>query len=201
MKKFLLGLAIFLAFGVALYGWSYVFIASMAENNGTMSHHLADRPIAMYLHVIFGPLALLIGGFQFYPGWRSKHPAYHRLAGRVYVGSMSLSGVGASVMALTTNSGPVAAAGFGGLAIASIFTTVRGYLLARAGRYELHRRWMIRSYVLAFAAVTLRLQLAPLVMGVWTDFATGYVIISWSCWVPNLLYGEWYVRKYAAIPK
>jgi len=201
MKKFLLGLAIFLAFAIALYGWSYVLFASMAENSGTMSHHLADRPIAMYLHVIFGPLALLIGGFQFYPGWRSKHPAYHRWAGRTYVSSMLLSGFGASVMAITTNAGPVAAAGFGGLAIASIFTTVRGYLLARAGKYQQHRRWMIRSYVLAFAAVTLRLHIPMFLIVFGMEFAAAYVIIAWSCWVPNLLYGEWYVRKYAAIPK
>jgi hypothetical protein len=27
------------------------------------------------------------------------------------------------------------------------------------------------------------------------DFLTAYRIVSWLCWVPNLLLVEWYLRK------
>jgi hypothetical protein len=53
-----------------------------------------------------------------------------------------------------------------------------------------HQNWMIRCYSLAFAAVTLRIYL-PLSQAVLhADFLTSYRIISWLCWVPNLLAAE-----------
>ena len=53
---------------------------------------------------------------------------------------------------------------------------------------------MIRSFALLFAAVTLRIELPLLIL--WTgEFASAYVIVSWLCWVPNLIWAEWYIRR------
>ena len=74
--------------------------------------------------------------------------------------------------------GPIAQAGFGLLAVCWLFANVQAWRLALAGRYAEHRRWMVRSFAMTFAAVTLRLYLpiAP-VMGY--DFMPAYVAISW----------------------
>jgi hypothetical protein len=54
---------------------------------------------------------------------------------------------------------------------------------------------MIRSYALTFAAVTLRIWLPLFQNGFGMEFISAYVIIAWLCWVPNLLWAEWYVRQ------
>jgi hypothetical protein len=56
-----------------------------------------------------------------------------------------------------------------------------------------HREWMIRSFALTLAAVTLRIYLpVSLLSGV--EFLDAYPVIAWACWVPNLLIAEAVIR-------
>jgi len=87
----------------------------------------------------------------------------------------------------------VASAGFGALGCLWLFAAYQGYRSAREGRFDAHRRWMIRSFALTFAAVTLRLDL-PLLILSGAPFLPGYRLISFLCWVPNLLLAEAYLR-------
>jgi len=57
-----------------------------------------------------------------------------------------------------------------------------------------HRRWMIRSFALTFAAVTLRLYLPAAVL-LHFPFEDSYRVISFLCWVPNLLAVEIFLRR------
>jgi hypothetical protein len=51
---------------------------------------------------------------------------------------------------------------------------------------------MIRSYALTLAAMMLRLYVpSAVVAGI--PFESAYPLISWLCWVPNLIVAEWYV--------
>ena len=68
-----------------------------------------------------------------------------------------------------------------------------GWRQAVAGQYATHRRWMIRSLSLTFAAVTLRLML-PMIPLTGLAFVEGYRAISFLCWVPNLLLAELWLR-------
>ncbi len=67
-------------------------------------------------------------------------------------------------------------------------------LIARALNFR-HaiRRWMIRSYAMILAAVTLRIHL-PILAAYFQGFEPAYQIVAWSCWVPNLLVAELVVR-------
>jgi hypothetical protein len=57
-------------------------------------------------------------------------------------------------------------------------------------KIQSHREWMIRSFALTFAAVTLRIWL-PLFAGVLKmDFLQSYQTIAWLCWVPNIMIAE-----------
>jgi len=56
-----------------------------------------------------------------------------------------------------------------------------------------HRRWMIRSYALAAAAITLRIYL-PLSVAFDWPFSIAYPAIVWLCWIPNALGAEVYLR-------
>jgi hypothetical protein len=58
----------------------------------------------------------------------------------------------------------------------------------------LHRAWMLRSYALTFAAVTLRIWL-PLSQIAGIPFQEAYAAIAWLCWVPNLVVVEWFILR------
>ena len=50
-----------------------------------------------------------------------------------------------------------------------------------------HRAWVLRSYALTLAAVTLRLWLPGLHVGLGLPFAEVYQTVAWLAWVPNLI--------------
>lgn len=163
-----------------------------------MFHHVSERPLALYAHIGLAPIALALAPFQFRTSLRQSRPALHRWLGRLYGVTILISGAGGFAMALGTDAGPVAATGFAALAVLWIAVTAQGIRMAMAGRIAEHRRWMIRSVALTLAGVTLRLEL-PL-LAVMLGFDTGYVIVAWLCWVPNLIVAEWMLapRRHAA---
>lgn len=73
--------------------------------------------------------------------------------------------------------------------------TIAGYLSIRRWDEPSHRAWMIRSYALALAGVTLRIYL-PIEMVLGLSFRDAYRLVSWVCWVPNPLAAEWFVRTH-----
>lgn len=70
-----------------------------------------------------------------------------------------------------------------------LFASSAAYRAIRSKDIDSHERWMTRSYALTFAAVTLRIWL-PLSMIAGLEFVFAYRIISFLCWVPNLLIAE-----------
>ena len=73
-------------------------------------------------------------------------------------------------------------------------TTGYGIQLARMGNIAAHREWMIRSFALTAAALTLRLLLGGF-MALGYDYHEVSHILAWACWVPNLLIAEWLVVR------
>ena len=92
----------------------------------------------------------------------------------------------------SANWGLVTHFGFGFMAIFWVATTLNAYRHIRRGDVVAHRAWMLRSYALTLAAVTLRLYL-PLSQIAAIEFEAAYKAISWLCWVPNLLVVEWFI--------
>jgi hypothetical protein len=70
-----------------------------------------------------------------------------------------------------------------------LFTTSMAWRSALKRDFTSHERWMIRSFALTFAAVTLRLQL-PFIFILDTGFEPAYRVIAWSAWAPNLIVAE-----------
>ncbi len=179
---------------------SFRFLAlGMREAFPAMAHHLDAEHFSFYVHVVAGPIALLIAPLQFTQKIRAARPAMHRFFGRVYVLAVLLGGISGLHIAATTNAGPIAVTGFGLLSILWLWTTAQAVLHARAARFADHRKWMIRSAAFTFAGVTLRLWLG-------TGIAAGlpvevfYPYISWLCWIPNIIVAEMIIRK-GALPQ
>jgi len=149
----------------------------------------ANRAV-VYVHVFASSVALILGPFQFMDGLRARRTSLHRWMGRLYLGvGVLLGGLAGLHMAFFAFGGLVSQLGFGGLALAWLYTGFRAYAAIRAKDIAAHRRWMVRNFALAFGAVTLRLWL-PGSVAAGIPFELAYPAIAWLCWVPNLFVAE-----------
>jgi uncharacterized membrane protein len=191
-------LFIFFAVGVGLYPLAYyLFDMSGGFLAGKPASLLSNAvwKASFYTHITLGGVALLTGWSQFMPRFRARHLDFHRALGKVYIASVVLSGAAGLFIAYYATGGVVSALGFSALAVLWVGTTLKAYDVIRKRDPIQHKHWMIRSYALCFAAVTLRLYL-PLFAGAFRmEFNDAYRIIAWLCWVPNLIVAELIVRK------
>jgi len=63
------------------------------------------------------------------------------------------------------------------------------------GDVAAHRRWMIRTFALTYAGVTLRLWLIVLIPLFGGDFLQAYLLTPFLSWVPNLVVAELLLRR------
>ncbi|MCK0180521.1 DUF2306 domain-containing protein [Flavobacteriaceae bacterium S0862] len=188
-----------LAIAIGVYPVIYL-IVDMKSNGllGSKSPKLLATTIyniGFYTHIYFGGIALLTGWSQFLKKWRLKYLKTHRALGKIYIISVLLSGLAGLYIAFYANGGVTAKIGFSLLAILWLLTTVMAYQSIRKKQITKHEQWMVRSYALCFAAVTLRLWLPILPVILQIGFDEAYIIISWLCWVPNILFAELLIRN------
>ena len=146
----------------------------------------------LVIHIGGAVTALLLGSLQFIPALR-RVPS-HRWVGRVYVMAGLVGGGAGLILAPGSFAGPIASVGFCSLAVIWIVVTLMGWRAAMQGRFVEHRRWMIRSWALTLAAVTLRIYL-PLVGAFDLTLLPWYRAISFLAWVPNLVVAELWLRR------
>lgn len=146
------------------------------------------------LHAFCGALALLAGPLQLLPPFRERHWKFHRRMGWIYCGAVGLGAVAALRLAFDASTGRIAGAGFFFLGLAWLISTALALRFILRGNTARHRRWMIRSYSLTAAAITLRLYL-PFSFLPHFSYAVVYPAIAWLCWVPNLVIVELYLRR------
>ena len=143
--------------------------------------------LAFYMHIIGGGVALFIGWIQFWKKFRNKYIKTHRFIGLVYwISIILISGPASIYLAFFANGGVANKFGFGLLGVAWLFTTIKAITAIKNKDIISHQRWMIRSYALCFAAVTLRIYLPLFLAGFALPFEMAYAIIAWLCWLPNL---------------
>jgi len=142
---------------------------------------------------------MALGPWQFNARLRQRFLNIHRWMGRSYVVAVLFGGLGGLALATRSLYGLVTHLGFALLAVLWLFATLQAYLRIRARDQVRHRQWMIRSYALTLAAVTLRIYLpASQIAGI--PFPDAYQTISWLCWVPNLVVAEWWILRSRLAP-
>jgi len=187
-------------------GWSAAGLFCLEVSLGALRYLLpgfagppfiTHNPFAypwLFLHAGFGAAALLIGLVQLLPGVRARWRWAHRWLGRTYIVSCLVSGLAGLILSTGSTAGPIATAGFASAAVISLICAVQAWRMAMARRFEEHREWVIRSYALIFAAVTLRIWL-PLSAIAHFDFMDSYRVISFLGWAPNLVVAEIYLAR------
>ena len=189
-------LAAVLAVAIAGYALRYVIFGERAYVP-ELAPSFAARPWLIWAHALFGPIALVTGIVNLLPALR--HPPrwiLHRWTGRVYVTSALLTGFAGLGLSVFASGGTVARAGFALLALAVLGATTRGFVAIRSAvAIRTHREWMLRSYALIFAAVTLRIWLPLLIVAYGGQFVPAYRWVAWVSWVPNVIAVEWMIHR------
>jgi uncharacterized membrane protein len=109
----------------------------------------------MLLHGVPGAIALFLGVFQFSSRLRQRHLRWHRVMGRIYVGSVFIAAPAAVIVAVLLPLPTLLLASMiqaGGWLV----TTTTALYCVRTGQIQQHREWMMRSYPFAMVFVVVR---------------------------------------------
>ncbi len=179
-----------LAVGVAAY--ALVSLLIPGARTGFVEELFVNTPIAIGLHLGGGAIAIVLGALQFSTKLRNRYLSVHRRLGQIYILSVVTSGIAGFLLAIESTGGLVSHFGFGAMAVVWVSTALVAWRKVLVRDIEAHRAWMLRSYAVTLAAVTLRIYL-PLSQISGIPFEDAYQAISWMCWVPNLIIVEWFM--------
>ncbi len=154
----------------------------MLEHSADQFRHYWQVRWWLLAHIGSGTVALLFGPFQFWSGLRRRHLNIHRLTGRVYLGAVALGAAAGYYLAAVSPGGADWSVALAALATAWVTTAGMALLAIKRRMIDVHKQWMIRSYVVTFAFVTFRwLNEMPALRSYLGDGAG--VTIMWACWV------------------
>lgn len=143
-------------------------------------------------HVAGGLLALVIGPLQFWKAFRVKYISTHKWLGRTYLFAILIGSICSTYLAWTTALAVhwTWAISLQGLAFAWICTAAMAYRAIMKRRIQIHKEWMIRSYVVTFAFVSFRwLVDLPLVIDL-GNFIERAPTAGWISWTLPLFITE-----------
>lgn len=165
---------------------------------------------AFYVHILSSPIALILATFLVVSQGKGRLRWWHRWAGRAQFLLVMLVVVPSGmIMAKDAYAGPISAAGFVVLNLATAGCLVLAVLRARQRRFVAHRRWAMRCFILLASPLLLRLIAgAAIVTGMESE--RSYQLNSWISWlIPLIVYEtcfarrprrEWSSDRVAAVP-
>jgi hypothetical protein len=143
-------------------------------------------------NILGGLIALVLGPFQFWEGFRNRYMKVHRWMGMAYITGILIGTISSINLALTTAIVVhwTLSLALIGLAVAWISTTGMAFRYILLRRIQLHKEWMVRSYVVTFAFVLFRwLNDSPYVVELASFIERGPTLI-WISWVVPLFITE-----------
>lgn len=144
-----------------------------------------------YVHITSSLLVLFAGLPQFLPQLTKKFTSFHRWLGKCYVllvlGLAAPSGL---ILAQFANGGIASKAGFTMQCIVWWCCTFMAYKRIKEKNFKDHIGWMIRSYAVTLAAMSLRTEAYLMHYLFLTKPIETYVTVTWLSWVGNLFLAE-----------
>lgn len=143
----------------------------------------------VFAHTVGGTLMLFVGALALYVGVTKQFFRFHAWIGRAYLtGGAAGAGLGLALSFMKPHPLPGVEVATGVLALAWLAVAGMAYRAARNKRFESHRQWMTRSYVLTWTFVFCRM-IMHLPMAASADPAT-IVAIIWASWITPLIVCE-----------
>ncbi|WP_188768676.1 DUF2306 domain-containing protein [Emticicia aquatilis] len=144
----------------------------------------------LYMHIISGGIAILIGWLQFSSILLKKYSRLHRIIGKIYLASALACSLSGFYIGFYATGGLIPAVGFITVSCIYFYTTLMGFLLIRRKQIIQHQNFMTYSYATCLSAVSLRLSV-PFSYLFTDNYILSYSIIAWTAWIPNLLVAYW----------
>ncbi|MFF5228684.1 DUF2306 domain-containing protein [Dactylosporangium sp. NPDC000521] len=158
-----------------------------------------DQPLPVVLHIISASVFLLLGAFQFSPGFRRRRAGWHRTAGRLLIPLgvvAALTGLWMSVMYdLPPADGTLVMLErllFGTVMAVAL---VLGFAAARRRDIPTHSAWVTRGYAIGLGAGTQAFTHAPWFLFVGEPGPSARAFLMGAGWVINLAVAEWAIRR------
>jgi len=157
------------------------------------------QPLPVVLHVLAVIPFSMVGAFQFSPGLRRRHRAWHRAAGKV----LAVCGLVAALTGLWMAHFYAWPAGDGvGVYVerlvfgsAMLLSIVLSLDAIRRRDFKSHGAWMTRAYAIGMGAGTQVLTHLPWFLFVGRPGETARTVLMGGAWVINAVVAEWVIRR------
>lgn len=188
-----------LVFAVITGSIAWWLIALPVFNLSAAANHKTHFPYVV-VHTVGGTVMLFVGAANLYVGATRQHFRLHKPLGYAYLAGGVIGSVSAIFLALSNGHAKAPTASFevtimkaddigwalASLGMAWLGATAMAVRAARNRRFDSHRAWVIRSYVLVWAFVLCRLvsKIPSL-----PEFGSGAALI-WLSWIVPLFICE-----------
>ncbi len=198
-------------FGGALVtsAWAWWLIAWPVVTLEAAPRHVGHFA-AVYTHMIGGTVMLTLGAAALFVGWTRRQFRFHKAFGYAYLAAGAVGSLIAFVLAVAPGhrnpeaslAARLADVNDTGIALATLSVawlavSAMAFRAAKNRRFDTHRAWMIRSYVLTWTFVLCRLLGRVPALGSLGDGAA----IVWLSWIVPLLVCEIALQWSAASPR
>ncbi len=190
-------LAICLAFSLVIAAKGFSFFSpdfTQGFLRGREAYYHGWYSWGLYAHVIAAPPVLVIGAYLTLIN-KGRNKKLHRILGYFYtILLVGIAAPGGLLMSLKTITGWPSGLSFILLSIIWIVSTLKAVQSAKSGEIGRHQAYMQLSFLMTLAALILRLIL-PIGHALFPESPAGvYNVVSWLCWVPQLLAWGYYNR-------
>lgn len=148
-----------------------------------------------YTHV-YTSIFVLLSGFVAIIRKNFGIKNLHQQSGKIYLFLILVFAAPSGIyMGWFANGGFFAKLSFVILGIFWWISTYKAYQFARERKFDLHKKWMWRSFALTLSAITLRIWKLIIVYFFQLNPMDVYEIVAWLGWIPNVLLIELLIRK------
>lgn len=156
-------------------------------------------PGPVVLHIFAVLIYSLLGAFQFAPGFRRRHPGWHRTAGKVLIVAGFLTSLTGLWMTVCYPRIPYDGFVLGVIRLmAGVSMTVfliLGAAAIRRRNFSVHGHWMLRAYALAMGAGTQVFTHLPWALFPEWRGETLRTLCMAAGWLLNMAVAEWVIRR------
>lgn len=187
---------------VVLIGALFYFENIADYFTGELSPRKAAERWWLVAHFVGAGCTLFLGPLQFIPAFRNRFRAWHRIAGKFYIGGSILSALMAFYL-LSNYPLPGSILSLGLLAVIWLFTTCAAFWFALKKDFKQHRHFMIRSYICGLAFIFIRIL--PIIndyTGIFNfmkDEDMIFTVYEWICWIYPLMITEFLLVWWPAV--
>ena len=146
---------------------------------------------ALLLHIAGGTAALFAGPFQLWSGFRNRFRRAHRRLGYAYAAGVVLASASSFYLALHAK--PDFGLSLAVLAVAWLGALGMALTAVRSRRFDVHREWMIRSYIVTFAFVSYRYLVG---FSIFKGLGAGRdATVLWISWIVPMMLFELFLQR------